>query len=73
MDLDKSFSINCIWEACKLVDFWIDIFLDISEEIIISLSITTKSIWEACKLVDFWIDIFLDITEEISDALGGDT
>jgi len=46
MDLDKSFSINCIWEACKLVEFWIDVFLDISEEIIISLSITTKSIWD---------------------------
>ena len=40
VDFDKSFCVDGVREASKLVNFRIDVFLDISQEIFIPLSIT---------------------------------
>lgn len=44
MDFDKGFRINLVWETSKLIYFAIYIFLNIAQEIIISLCISSQSI-----------------------------
>lgn len=55
MHFNKCFGVDFIGESGKLIYFWINVFLDVAQEVIIALSVTSQSIR----------DLFRDV--EVSD------